>query len=114
VQIKHLEEGYILTYGGADVTVRVRTPRVAELAQFMPKPQDHNKKEELKAPIAGLIVSMKVKEGQPVKAGQELVVIEAMKMENVIYADHDTTVKKICVADRDSVQVDQLLIQFAA
>ncbi|MDE3061227.1 MAG: acetyl-CoA carboxylase biotin carboxylase subunit, partial [Pseudomonadota bacterium] len=36
VQIKHLEEGYILTYGGADVTVRVRTPRVAELAQFMP------------------------------------------------------------------------------
>ena len=114
VQIKHLEEGYTLTYGGADVTVRVRTPRVAELAQFMPEPQDRNKKEELKAPIAGLIVSLKVKEGQQVKAGQELVVIEAMKMENVIYADHDTTVEKIHVADRDSVQVDQVLIKFAA
>ena len=114
VQIKHMEEGYVLTYGGSDVTVKVRTPRVAELAQFMPEPQDRNKKEELKAPIAGLIVSMKVKEGQPVKAGQELVVIEAMKMENVIYADHETTVKKICVGDRESVQVDQVLIQFAA
>jgi len=114
VQIKHLEEGYILTYGGSDVTVKVRTPRVAELAQFMPKPQDRNKKEELKAPIAGLIVSMKVKEGEPVKAGQELVVIEAMKMENVIYADHDTTVKKVLVADKESVAVDQILIQFAA
>ena len=40
VQIKHLEEGFLLTYGGADVRVRVRTPRVAELAQFMPKPRD--------------------------------------------------------------------------
>ena len=114
VQIKHLEEGYILTYGGSDVVVKVRTPRVAELAQFMPKAQDRGMKENLLAPIAGLIVSMKVKEGQPVKAGQELVVIEAMKMENIIYADHDSTVKKICVADKDSVQVDQVLIQFAA
>jgi len=114
VQIKHLEEGYKLTYGGSDVVVRVRTPRVAELAQFMPKAQDRNKKEELKAPIAGLIVSMKVKEGQPVKAGQELVVIEAMKMENVIYADHDTTVTQVLVADKESVSVDQILIKFAA
>ena len=114
VQIKHLEEGYTLTYGGSDVNVKVRTPRVAELAQFMPEPQDRNKKENLLAPIAGLVVSLKVKEGQPVKAGQELIVIEAMKMENIIYADHDTTVKKICVVDKDSVQVDQILIQFAA
>jgi propionyl-CoA carboxylase alpha chain len=114
VQIRHLEEGYTLTYGGANVTVKVRTPRVAELAQFMPKVQDRSRKGELVAPIAGLIVSTKVKEGQQVKAGQELIVIEAMKMENVIYADHDTTVKKICVGDRESVQVDQVLIQFAA
>jgi propionyl-CoA carboxylase alpha chain len=114
VQIKHLQEGYTLTCGGSDVKARVRTPRVAELAQFMPEPQDRNKKEQLLAPIAGLIVSMKVKEGQPVKAGQELVVIEAMKMENIIYADHDTTVTKIHVADKESVQVDQILIQFAA
>ncbi|MDE3059959.1 MAG: biotin/lipoyl-binding protein, partial [Pseudomonadota bacterium] len=63
---------------------------------------------------AGLVVSLRVKEGQEVKAGQELMVIEAMKMENVIYADHDTQVTKICVADRESVAVDQVLMQFAA
>lgn len=114
VQVKHLQEGYLLTYGGAAVAVRVRTPRVAELAQFMPPPQDKNKKGQLVAPIAGLIVSMKVKEGQTVKPGQELLVIEAMKMENVIYADHETTVKKISVLEKESVSVDQLLIEFAA
>ncbi|NBO18556.1 MAG: acetyl/propionyl/methylcrotonyl-CoA carboxylase subunit alpha [Proteobacteria bacterium] len=114
VQIKHLEEGYLLSYGGSDVTVKVRTPRVAELAQFMPKPQERNKKGQLVAPIAGLVVGMRVKEGQQVKAGQELVVIEAMKMENVIYAEADVTVQKIMVADRESVAVDQVLIQFAA
>ncbi len=114
VQIKHLEEGYLLTYGGAEVVARVRTPRVAELAQFMPAPRDSNKKDELKAPIAGLIVSLKVKEGQEVKRGQELLVIEAMKMENVIHADHDTTVTKINVGEKESVAVDQVLIQFAA
>jgi propionyl-CoA carboxylase alpha chain len=114
VQIKHREEGYLLTYGGSDVVAKVRTPRVAELAQFMPPARDQSKKEELKAPIAGLIVSLKVKEGQEVKSGQELIVIEAMKMENVICADHDTTVTKLCVAEKESVGVDQLLIQFAA
>jgi propionyl-CoA carboxylase alpha chain len=114
VQIKHLEEGYLLTYGGAEVVARVRTPRVAELAQFMPAPKDSNNKDELKAPIAGLIVSLKVKEGQEVKRGQELLVIEAMKMENVIHAEHDTTVSKINVSEKDSVAVDQILIQFAA
>ena len=114
VQVKHREEGFTLTYGGSDVRVRVRTPRVAELAQFMPKPKDLRKKEELVAPIAGLVVALKVKEGEPVKAGQELMVIEAMKMENVIYADHDTSVTKICVGERESVAVDQILMQFAA
>jgi len=114
VQIKHLEEGYVLTYGGSDVVVRVRSPRVAELAQFMPKPQNKNKKDQLLAPIAGLIVSLKVKEGDVVEAGQELLVIEAMKMENVLYAEHATTITKIGIAEKEIVGVDQLLIQFAA
>ncbi len=114
VQIKHLEEGYVLTYGGSDVVVKVRSPRVAELAQFMPKPQNKNKKDQLVAPIAGLIIGLKVKEGQKVTRGQELIVIEAMKMENIIYADHETTITKVNVSERETVAVDQVLIQFAA
>ena len=114
VQIRPLEEGYALTYGGAHIVARVRTPRVAELAQYMPKPKNGGIKPELVAPIAGLVVSLKVKEGQEVKAGQELMIIEAMKMENVIHADHDTTVKKINVGEKESVSVDQVLMEFAA
>jgi propionyl-CoA carboxylase alpha chain len=114
VQIKHLEEGYKLTYGGSEVVVRVRTPRVAELAQFMPVTQKGGRKDNLTAPIAGLIVGVKVKEGQDVKAGQELLVIEAMKMENVIYADHDTKITKVSVQEKESVAVDQVLLEFAA
>jgi len=114
VQIRHLEEGYLLTYGGASVAVRVRTPRVAELAQFMPKPKDGGRKPEIISPIAGLVVSLKVKEGQEIREGQELMIIEAMKMENVIYADRDTTVKKVNVSEKESVAVDQVLIEFAA
>ncbi|NBX03122.1 MAG: biotin/lipoyl-binding protein, partial [Alphaproteobacteria bacterium] len=114
VQIKHLQEGYLLSYGGSDVPVRVRTPRVAELAQFMPIAQSKIRRDQVIAPIAGLIVHMKVKEGEVVKPGQELLVIEAMKMENVLYADHETTVKKINIAEKESVSVDQVLIEFAA
>lgn len=114
VQIRHIEEGYMLSYGGADVTVKVRTPRVAELAQHMPKPQPRGRKDALLAPIAGLIVGVRVKDGESVKAGQELCVIEAMKMENVIYAENDLKVDKVMVKDKDSVNVDQVIIKFAA
>jgi len=114
VQIKHLDEGYVLTYGGTSVVAKIRPPRTAELAQFMPKPKAFAGKENLVAPIAGLVTSLRVKEGQEVKAGQELVVIEAMKMENLIIAEIDTTIKKIRVNEKESVSVDQVMIEFAA
>ncbi len=107
-----LDEGFLLIHGGAEVVVKVRTPRIAELAEYMPKTRDTGKKNRLNAPIAGLIVGIRVKEGEVVKAGQELAVLEAMKMENVIYADHEVKIKKILVAERESVQVDQTIMEF--
>ncbi len=112
VQIRPLDEGYILTYGGSDVAVKVRTPRTAELAGYMPKNHRRDRKDRLLAPISGLIVSLRVKEGDRVKVGQELVVLEAMKMENVIHAEHEVTIKKILVQPKDSVQVEQVLMEF--
>ncbi len=107
-----LNEGFQLVHAGAEVTVKVRSPRIAELAEYMKANADAGKKGKLNAPIAGLIVSIRVKEGDTVKPGQELVVLEAMKMENVIYADHEVKIKKLHVAEKDSVQVDQLLMEF--
>ena len=112
VILKHLEEGYNLSHAGSEVKVTVRTPRIAELADYMPKDSDRARKDRLVAPIAGLIHHIRVKEGDKVKTGGELIVIEAMKMENVIYADHDVVIKKIHIEPKDSVQSEQLLIEF--
>lgn len=112
VMLRHRDEGYLLTHAGSEVRVTVRTPRVAELADHMPRESEGKKKDRLIAPIAGLIQHIRVKEGDTIKTGNELLVIEAMKMENVIYADHDVKIKKIHIAEKESVQAEQLLIEF--
>lgn len=112
VKTQRLAEGYTLSFAGYDVRAVVRTPRVAELAQYMPK-TDHTESEtELRAPIAGLVSKINVKEGDNVTAGQALMVIEAMKMENIIYADYDGFVKAVHIKAPASVAADELLIEF--
>jgi propionyl-CoA carboxylase alpha chain len=63
--------------------------------------------------MPGLIVAIRVQPGEAVKAGQELCVLEAMKMENVLRAERDGTVAEIKVAPRDTVAADQVLLTFA-
>jgi len=65
---------------------------------------------EVKAPLPGVINEINVKEGQSVKAGDKLVIIEAMKMENEIPAENDGVVEKILVKRGDSVEGDQTLM----
>ena len=66
----------------------------------------------LLAPMPGKIVSINVKDGQKIKSGENLLILEAMKMENLITADKDTKIKKINVKPNDAVEVDQVLIEF--
>jgi propionyl-CoA carboxylase alpha chain len=63
--------------------------------------------------MPGLIVSIAVDRGEPVKAGQELLILEAMKMENVLRAERDGVVEEIRVTAGASVAADQVLIAFA-
>lgn len=65
------------------------------------------------SPIAGTVLEVKVKAGDEVKNGQELLVIEAMKMETAIAAHRDGTVKAVPVAAGDSVRENELLVEFA-
>ena len=62
--------------------------------------------------MPGKIVSINVKDGQKIKSGENLLILEAMKMENLITADKDTKIKKINVKPNDAVEVDQVLIEF--
>jgi biotin carboxyl carrier protein len=64
------------------------------------------------SPIAGTVLEIKCQAGDTVKNGQELLVIEAMKMETAISASHDGTIKKVCVAAGDSVRENELLVEF--
>jgi propionyl-CoA carboxylase alpha chain len=64
-------------------------------------------------PMPGLVVSISVKEGQEVKAGETVAVVEAMKMENVLRAEIDGTVKKINVKPGDGLAVDAVILEFA-
>lgn len=70
------------------------------------------KMQDLKAPMPGLIVDIKVKEGQAVQQGDPLLVLEAMKMENVIKATGSATVKSIKVNTKDKVEKNAILIEF--
>ncbi len=103
---------YLLQYSGFDAFVTVCSPRIAELSKFMPKIIKNPKPLNLTSPITGKIVRFKVKEGEEVKAGQELVVIEAMKMENSIRTDHDVKIGKIRFNEGEAVGIGQVVIEF--
>ncbi|MBK9637456.1 MAG: biotin/lipoyl-binding protein [Bacteroidetes bacterium] len=65
---------------------------------------------DLKAPMPGLVVNIPVKEGDQVKKGDTLVILEAMKMENALKATVDATVKKIAVIKGKVVEKNEVLI----
>jgi propionyl-CoA carboxylase alpha chain len=113
VQIDHRGAGYRLFHAGAQIDVKVLTEREAELNRLMPYKPPPDMSRFLLSPMPGLLVSLAVKEGQEVKAGETLAIVEAMKMENVLKAERDGTVKKIHHAPGSSLAVDQTIMEFA-
>jgi len=105
--------GFRLTRGGATLAVKVLTPHAAELLSQMPAKQPPDLSRFLLSPMPGLLVSLAVGEGQDVKAGEELAVVEAMKMENVLRAERDGKVKTVRAKTGDSLAVDQVILEFA-
>ncbi|MBW2673563.1 MAG: biotin/lipoyl-binding protein [Deltaproteobacteria bacterium] len=65
---------------------------------------------EISAPMPGNIIEILVKVGDAVKENDEVIILEAMKMENPIFAPSDGTVKEIKVKEKDSVEADQILM----
>lgn len=103
---------YYLTHAGTRVKASVRTLRVSELEQFMPKSQSVEMSNEISAPISGMVSLIRVKEGDAVVAGQDLIVIEAMKMENIIPAPRNAKISKIHVREGTTIEVGQLILEF--
>ncbi len=101
-----------LSYAGADIEALVLTPLAAKLAQRMPVKEPPDLSRFLLSPMPGLLMVLKVEEGQAVKAGEELAVVEAMKMENVLRAERDGTVSKVHAGPGESLAVDQAILEF--
>ncbi len=105
--------GYRLARGGVNYTAQILLPRAAELlGRMRPKPAADLSR-HLLSPMPGLLVSLAVREGQTVKAGEELAIVEAMKMENVLRAERDGKVTKLRAKPGDSLAADQVILEFA-
>jgi propionyl-CoA carboxylase alpha chain len=105
--------GFRVSRGGATLAIKVLPPRAAALLAQMPAKQAPDLSRYLLSPMPGLLVSLAVGEGQEVKAGEELAVVEAMKMENVLRAERDGKVKTIRAKAGESLAVDQVILEFA-
>jgi propionyl-CoA carboxylase alpha chain len=113
VQVDPIAEGFEFHHGGATLRALVRTRRAAEYAARMPEKPARDSSKEVTAPMPGLVLSVAVAPGQEVEAGQELLVLEAMKMENVLRAERSGRIAEVRVAPREAVAADQVLILFA-
>ena len=111
-QIERHGVGYRLIHRGVQADARVLTPRQAELHALMPEQVAPDLSRFLLSPMPGLLASLAVAEGDEVKAGQELAVVEAMKMENVLRAENDARVRTVHAAPGDSLAVDQPILEF--
>jgi propionyl-CoA carboxylase alpha chain len=113
VQARPILNGYALSHAGVTVDARVYTRREAQLAALMIERKDVDGSRFLLCPMPGLIKAIAVKVGQDVKAGEQLCIVEAMKMENVLSAERDATVKAILAKEGDSLAVDAVIMEFA-
>ena len=112
VQVRKEMPRYQLVHKGKIAMALISEKRVAELNELMPEkiPQDMSK--FLLSPMPGLLIKVCVKEGQEVKAGEELAVVEAMKMENSLRASKDLKIKSILGSEGDNLSVDQKILEF--
>jgi propionyl-CoA carboxylase alpha chain len=99
-------------HNGTRIEALVMSPRMAELHKLMPFKAPPDLSKYVLSPMPGLLVEVSVTPGQKVQAGERVAVIEAMKMENVLFAAADGVVKKVVAAKGESLTVDQMIVEF--
>jgi propionyl-CoA carboxylase alpha chain len=99
-------------HNGTRIEALVMSPRMAELHQLMPYKAPPDMSRFVLSPMPGLLVDVSVQPGQKVQAGERVAVIEAMKMENILFAAQDGVVKKVVASKGESLSVDQMIVEF--
>ncbi|MEI7931556.1 MAG: acetyl/propionyl/methylcrotonyl-CoA carboxylase subunit alpha [Alphaproteobacteria bacterium] len=112
VQVQPANEGFVIRHRAAKRQVLVLTPLSAELHERLPEKAAADTSRMVISPMPGLVVSMDVAVGQEVKAGEQVCIIEAMKMQNIIRAERDGVVKAVNAKSGDPVAADEVLVEF--
>ena len=102
-----------ISHNGTRLDALVLSPRAAELHALMPYKAPPDMSRFVLSPMPGLLVEVAVQPGQKVQAGERVAVIEAMKMENVLFATADGVVGKVLASKGESLSVDQPIVEFA-
>jgi propionyl-CoA carboxylase alpha chain len=113
VQVRPILNGATLSYRGIQSPVYVYTEKEAALVALMPVKAAADMSKFLLCPMPGLVKAINTAEGQEVKAGDALAIVEAMKMENILRAERDGVVKKVNAKPGDSLAVDAVILEFA-
>ena len=111
-QIENQYPGYQLTHRGRVFSALVSRQRTAELNRLMPEKIPLDLSKYLLSPMPGLLMKICVEEGQTIKTGEELAVVEAMKMENSLRASKDVKIKSILTTEGANLAVDQKILEF--
>ena len=102
----------VVQHNGTKIESLVMSPRMAELHKLMPFKAPPDMSRYVLSPMPGLLVDVAVQPGQKVQAGERVAVIEAMKMENVLFAAADGVVGKVLATKGESLTVDQPIVEF--
>ncbi len=101
-----------VSHNGAQIDAMVLSKRAAELHAVMPYKAPADMSRFVLSPMPGLLAEVSVQVGQKVQAGERVAVIEAMKMENVLFAQADGVVKSVVATKGESLTVDQVIVEF--
>jgi propionyl-CoA carboxylase alpha chain len=113
MQVEDAGVGFMLSHRGFAVRATVLRPRAAVLAALMPERAPPDFSRFVISPMSGLVVAVHVGPGDPVKAGQPVAVVEAMKMENVLRAERDGVVQAVRTQAGASIAADEVIVEFA-
>ncbi len=113
MQVSKSLSKYNICHAGFDVQSKVTECEIFNLSKLIPRKVKNTLSKTLISPMPGQVVKVCVSENQKVNLGEDLIILDAMKMENILKADKDIIVKKINVKAGDIVSVDQELITFA-
>ena len=113
VQVMSFEKFIKVFYNGSNIDVKILSLTADDLYQKLPKEKKIDTSREVLSPMPGKVTNILVKENDKVEIGDNLVILDAMKMENILKADKDAVIKKINIKEGDTVSVDQELIVFS-